>query len=140
MRGLFSAIKAFVLTVMAAACVFFVYALSNSPAFSEGTRYEFYTGTSSDTVLLSRSPLDKLFLPETKGESVRYRGDRAHEILTQFGAEILFIEEAAGVTNYYCYSSALKNGLDLNGKQVNLHVACNGEETAAGTPIIFGGF
>lgn len=140
MRRLFSAFKAFVLTALVAACVFFAYALAHAPAFTEGERYEFYTGTSSDTVLLSRSPLDKLFLAETKGESVRYHGDRAQEILQKFDAEVLFIEEAAGITNYYCYSPALKNELALNGKRVNLHVACDGRETAAGTPLIFGGF
>ncbi len=140
MRGLISIIKAFFVTAIAIGCVIFAYVLSISPVFPKGVRYEFYSGTSSDEIVLSRSPFEKLFLSGVKGESVRYRGDRAQEILSGFGAEILFVEKAAGITNYYCYSPALKNSVSLGGEVVNLHIACNGEETAAGTPLIFGGF
>lgn len=140
MRRLISTIKAFIVTAIAVLCVVFVYALALSPVFPQGERYEFYAGTSSEEIVLARSPLEKLLLSGIRGESVRYAGDRAEEILTDFGAEILFVEEAAGITNYYCYSPALKNSVSLCGELVNLHVACNGKETAAGTPLIFGGF
>lgn len=71
---------------------------------------------------------------------MRYTGDRAEELISRFRAKILFTEEAAGVVNYYCYSPLLKNTVLIGGKTVNLHIACSGSETAAGTPVIFGGF
>lgn len=140
MRRIFNVVKAFILTAVAAACVAFAYALASSPVFTGGERYEFYKGTSSGEIVLSRSPYEKLLLSGVKGESARYTGDRAKEIMERFGAEILFTEEAAGVVNYYCYSPALENAVWIGDKKVNLHVACNGTETAAGTPVIFGGF
>ena len=121
-------------------CLAFTFALLHSPVFESGERYEFYTGTSSDEIVRARSPLEKLLLTGIKGESVRYEGDRAEELISRYGAEILFTEEAAGVTNYYCYSPALKGGILLGGALVNLHVAVSGNRTAAGTPVIFGGF
>lgn len=140
MRGAFLAIKAFLLTAVAVSCVLFVYVLFTASVFPSGERHEFYKGTSSEEIVLSRSPYEKLFLSNVKGESVRYAGDRAEEMIKRFNAEILFTEEAAGVVNYYCYSPMLENNVLIGEERVNLHIACNGEETAAGTPVIFGGF
>ena len=140
MRVAFLAIKAFIVTAVAALCVFFAYSLSVSPVFAGGERYEFYRGTSSDEIVLARFPYEKLFLSGIKGESARFKGDRAEELVARFGAEILFTEEAAGVVNYYCFTPVLGDAVLLGESAVNLHIACNGEETAAGTPVIFGGF
>ena len=140
MRKLLFTIKAFFTAILVAACLIFVYALLHAPVFEQGERYEFYTGTSSDEIVLAGSSLEKLRLNGVKGESVRYQGDRAQELIERFHAEVLMIEEAAGVVNYYCYSSALDSCIQLNGKRVNLHIAVSKEATAAGTPIIFGGF
>ena len=140
MRRFLFTIKAFVTAVVVLGCLVVVYALAKSPVFERGERYEFYTGTSSDQIVLARSPLEKLTLSNIKGESVRYEGDRAQELISRFQAKILFIEEAAGVVNYYCYSPFLEGAVELRGERVNLHIATSGERTAAGTPIIFGGF
>lgn len=140
MRGTFITIKAFIVTAVVIFCALFVYALSSVSVFPNGERYEYYTGTSSGEIILSRSPLEKLLLPNIEGESVRYTGNRTEELLARFHAKILFTEEAAGVVNYYCYSSAFEKTVLIGDKAVNLHIACNGSETAAGTPIIFGGF
>ena len=140
MKQFLLTIKAFIAAAVIIGCIVFVYALVHAPVFERGERYEFYTGTSSEEVVLARSPLEKLFLKDIKGESVRYSGDRAEELIQRFHAKILFTEEAAGVTNYYCYTSLLKGGVPLGGHCVNLHIAVGHEQTAAGTPVIFGGF
>lgn len=122
-------------------CAAFVALLFFAPAFAPGERYELYTGTSSALCLETDCPLlDKLRLGGVRGESVRYTGDLAEEIAEQFRGELLFTEEACGVKNYYLYSPFLGEGILLNGRLVNLHIAVNGEQTAAGTPLIFGGF
>ena len=140
MKRVLQTIKAFIASTVVLFCALFAYALFHAPVFEKGERYEFYTGTSSGEIVLASSPFQKLLLPNVKGESVRYQGDRVEELLFRFDAEVLFIEEAAGIINYYCYSPALENAIELNGKRVNLHIALSGERTAAGTPVIFGGF
>ena len=140
MRRAFLWLKAVVVTTAVVICLAFVYALYSSPAFSKGERYEFYAGTSSDEIVCSRSPFGKLAYPKAKGECAYYTGDRVEELQNEFGAKVLFIEEAAGTINYYCYSPVFENEVALNGYTVNLHIAYNGRSTAAGTPIIFGGY
>ena len=140
MRRFLFTIKAFLVAIAVLACIVFLYILQNSPVFERGERYEFYRGTSSDEIISVDSPLVKLFLSDIKGESVRYRGDRAEELIERFRAKILFMEEAADVVNYYCYSPVLKGGVTLGEYFINLHIAVGREQTAAGTPVIFGGF
>ena len=140
MRKFLFTIKAGFIVVLTLVALFFVYALKHAPVFEKGERYEFYTGTSSEDIVLASSPFEKLFLTGIKGESVRYQGDRVEALLARFHAAVLFTEEAAGVTNYYCYSPVLQGCVRLNGERVNLHIAVSGNNTAAGTPVIFGGF
>ena len=140
MKKLLFTIKAFCFTALALGSLFIVYALLHAPVFERGERYEFYTGTSSEEIVLARSPFEKLFLSGIKGESVRYSGDRAEELIKRFRAKVLFTEEASGITNYYCYSPLLERSVVLSGEKVNLHIAVSADKTAAGTPVIFGGF
>ncbi len=121
------------------ACGAFAYALTRSPVF-DGEGYELYTGTSSAGVIVTDAPAAvKLTLP-VAGESARWEGDRAAELLERFDAKVLFCEEVCGTRNYYCSSPLLGEGVLLRGVRVNLHIAVSGSRTAAGTPIIFGGF
>ena len=121
------------------ACGAFAYALTRSPVF-DGEGYELYTGTSSAEVIVTDAPAAvKLTLP-VAGESARWEGDRAAELLERFDAKVLFCEEVCGTRNYYCSSPLLGEGVLLRGVRVNLHIAVSGSRTAAGTPVIFGGF
>lgn len=121
------------------ACGAFAYALTRSPVF-DGEGYELYTGTSSAGVIVTDAPAAvKLTLP-VAGESARWEGDRAAELLERFDAKVLFCEEVCGIRNYYCSSPLLGEGVLLRGVRVNLHIAVSGSRTAAGTPVIFGGF
>lgn len=121
------------------ACGAFAYALTRSPVF-DGEGYELYTGTSSAGVIVTDAPAAvKLTLP-VAGESARWEGDLAAELLARFEAKVLFCEEVCGIRNYYCHSPQLGESVLLNGVRVNLHIAVSGDRTAAGTPIIFGGF
>lgn len=125
--------------LLCAACAFF---LMLSPVFPQGERYELYKEASSSVPCLeTTSPvLEKLRLGKIAGESVRYEGDRVEELISMFRARLLFKEEVCGVENFYLYSPYLGEGVVLNGVHVNLHLSRDGEKTAAGTPLIFGGF
>ncbi len=140
MRKFFRGIQAMGVVALALLLAAGAALLLHAPLFLEGKNYELYLSPSSSSlVLLTDDPVrDKLFCP-VMGESVRYDGDKKDELIARFRAEILFTEEAAGVTNYYCYSPLIGGGIALNGYTVNLHIATSQEQTAAGSPIIFGG-
>ena len=119
----------------------FCYALTRAPAFAGGSGYEFSGGASSSAgIVRTDDPaLYKLF-HAAAGESVRYEGDRYEALKREFSATLLFTEQACGVINYYLYSPRLGEGVWIGGCCVNLHIAVDDDRTAAGTPLIFGGF
>ncbi len=137
MRALF---KNLALALAALVCLACVFVLRRAPLFAGGYGYELYTGDSAAPVLVTRAPLRDKLLRAVAGESVRYAGDRVQELLAEFSAQVRFLEEAGGVTNHYCYTPLLAGETWLYGQRVNLHIACSGERTAVGTPLIFGGF
>ena len=105
----------------------------------------FYLDSNSSQAL-RKTELELKDYARITGESVRFaRGEKsvdevAQEIVSKYNAEILFTEEAAGVTSYYCYTKAWTRGIVLEGKTVNLHIAVAETQCAVGTPIIFHGF
>lgn len=142
MRRILSAVKAVLIVLAAALCAVFSLLLVHSPVFERGEHYELYTkASSSSPVRAVGDPVwEKLLAGAVAGESVRYQGDRYEELVKKFHAELLFTEEASGVKNYYLYSPLLRGGVALGDRLVNLHIAVGEEQTAAGTPLIFGGF
>lgn len=142
MRKIFKTVGTFFVILCAALCAVALYAAFRSPVFGRGTAYTFYTGANSSSLAVqTQTPaLTKFLIGETAGESVRYKGDLFEELKEKFRAELLFSETVCGITNYYLYSAALGEGVLINGVCVNLHIAVNGTYTAAGTPLIFGGF
>ena len=123
-------------------CGVFLYVLLHAPVFETGETYTFYLGANSSALSVSSDTplLDKLTLSGIKGESVQYSGDKLQELKEKYRAELLFTEEACGVTNYYFYAPALRGAVAVKGRLVNLHIAVSAEKTVAGTPLIFGGF
>lgn len=142
MRRWFRAGKAVVSILCAAVCGIMLYSLLNVPLFAQGSAYTFYLGASSSSLaVVTRTPvLTKLLLGETAGESTVYEGNCYEELKERYRAELLFSEEACGTVNYYLYSPVLGGGVMLDGYLVNLHVAVSERGTAAGSPLIFGGF
>lgn len=124
-----------------AGCMVFLYLILRAPVFPEGERHVFFLGESSSAEAVeSTEPLLTELLYSPAGESVQYDGNRYEELKEKFRAKLLFREEACGVTNYYLYSPLIRGGIELYGKRVNLHIAVSAQKTAAGTPILFGGF
>lgn len=141
MRRMCSGVKVVTVMLSVLLCMLVAYALLRRPVFEGGEGYELYCGTSSAEIILPENPaLTKLFRFDVRGESVRYEGDAYETLKEKYAAELLFTEEASGVVNYYLYSKKLPKGIMLCGKEVNLHIAVGKGKTAAGTPVIFGGF
>ena len=128
------------LACLAAAGALFV--LWHAPSFAGAARYTLFLGenSSAEAIVLEGDALPLLLSSNVRGESAVFQGDRAEELLKAYRARVLFIEEAAGTVSYYCYSPLFGEGLLLNGKRVNLHIAAGRGQTAAGTPLLFGGF
>ena len=75
------------------------------------------------------------------GESARY--EKAEEAFAQtekYRAELLIVRTVQDVTDYYYYSPCLGEGVDLEGKHINLHIAVRGTSACIGSPLIFGGY
>lgn len=142
MRTFLKAVRAFLVLLLSAVCVFFFYLLYRAPVFGRGERYTLYFGgNSSAEALVTEEPLlAKLLIGKVAGESAEYRGDRYLALKQCFRARLLFCETACGVKNYYLHSPLLGEGVLLCGEEVNLHIVVSGERTAVGTPLIFGGF
>lgn len=132
----------FLFTLLVIGCALFLYALSRAPLLPQGESYTFYLGESSSARAVSASlpALEKLCLTDVKGESAVYSGDRYEELKSRYRAKLLFTETVEDVTSYYLYSPAFPTCVELNGCLVNLHIAVSEHKTAAGTPIIFGGY
>ena len=131
---------AVLLACLAAAGALFV--LRHAPSFAGAAHYTLFLGenSSAEAVVLEGDALPLLLSSNVRGESAVFQGDRAEELLRAYRARVLFIEKAAGTVSYYCYSPLFGEGLLLNGKRVNLHIAAGRGQTAAGTPLLFGGF
>ena len=141
MRKTLQATKAIITLLLAILCALFALVLCYSPVFDMGEVYEVSYGLSSSAqTKRTENPLFEKLTGAVAGESVRYSGDCYLGLKEKFGATLLFTEEACGVTNYYLYSPYLGRCVELGGERVNLHIAVSSEQTAAGTPLIFGGF
>ena len=134
---------AVVACLLTGTCVF----LMHASAFAGGkSTYYLYSASSQAEIKESLKPAELVGL---KGESAVYvfeNGEAGADaafverILDEYRAKICFVEEAAGTLSYYCYSPRLKNGVLLEGRKINLHIAVRAESIALGTPIIFGGY
>lgn len=129
-------------TLLVLGCMAFLFSVCRAPVFEKGEGYAFYFGNSSSALRVETdAPVRaKLFLGGVKGESVVYGGDRYEELKAKYHADLLFTETVGGITSYYLHSPVLGRGIALNGYDVNLQIAADGERTAAGTPLIFGGW
>lgn len=125
----------------------FVYLMHSSTFAGGESTYYLYSASSQAEI---RSTLSLADLAHLKGESAVYvgvqseTGESAEEVVKRitaaYRAEICFVEEIGGTASFYCYSGDLKDGVILNGKKVNLHIAVRADSVAVGTPIIFGGY
>lgn len=142
MRKFLRAAASALCIVLTCACAVGAYALFHTPVFRGADRYFFSAEASSSSACVSSDDpvFGKLLLGRVAGESAAYTGNRYLQLKEEFGATLLFCERACGVSNYYLYSPKLKHAVYLNGHAVNLHIAVRGDTTAAGTPLIFGGF
>ena len=111
----------------------------------QGERIFYLRSASSQGLRVTKLNLKNLL--EVEGESVRFGlsaqengEEKAQEIMQAYGAETVFIESVCGVTSYYCYTPKWGNGLVIDGRLVNLHIAISSVEAVVGTPIIFDGY
>lgn len=137
-------LKLIVSVVFAAAVCFAVKAanISRLSAFS-GERTFYLHSASSQALTKTTLSFSDLFC--VRGESVTFslpkaEKDFVQELLSDYGAELVDIESACGVTSYYAFVPTWSEGVEIEGKRINLHIAIENERCAVGTPIIFGGF
>ncbi|MBE7085132.1 MAG: hypothetical protein E7368_03660 [Clostridiales bacterium] len=77
---------------------------------------------------------ESVFLEESVDEAF------LESVLRSYDASVLWIEETDGIVSYYCYTPCFEEGVHINGRKVNLHIATDNRRVVIGSPIIFGGF
>ncbi|MBQ8309373.1 MAG: YwmB family TATA-box binding protein [Clostridia bacterium] len=108
-----------------------------------GERTFYLDSASSQALTKTTLAFSDIF--RVRGESVTFSLPKEEEIfvrevLKEYGAELLATESVCGVTSYYAYVPTWNDGVQIEEKKVNLHIAIEKERCAVGTPIIFGGF
>ena len=110
-----------------------------------GARTFYLDATSSQALRSNEITLTNFH--RIRGESVRFERlldksaeEIAMETLALYGAELLFCESACGVQSFYAFSPELFQGVCVNGRIVNLHIAVSEKGVAVGSPMIFDGF
>lgn len=114
--------------------------LSFSPfPFEQEKEYYLYSLSSQANIVNEPALLDLLFVT---GESARIKTEEINleELLSNYGANVLFTENVDGALSYYCYSPKLKSPVVLDGKSVNLHIIVKDKEVVLGSPVVFGGY
>lgn len=136
-------LKLSAITVAACALIISLAVLPERLCFKGGESYTFYCGTSSADCKVVNSDgnpsLQKLKLKNVCGESAVYQSLKIEEFIAAFNGEIVFSEQVAGLTNYYCRAD-LPYSVNIGGEEINLHICVREESVMVGTPIIFGGY
>lgn len=138
-KGIFAA-------AAAGTCALFAAAVSAFPL--ENADYYLYSPSSQAQM---KKNLTLAELPYLQGQSGVYTLEEegleglsaeqiAKKIEKEFGAKLLFTEEACGAVCFYCYSPRIPQSVQLYGQRVNLHIAVRQETVAVGMPLIFGGY
>lgn len=110
----------------------------------EGKRAFYLYSASSQAKIVENLRFEHLF--SIKGESVRFavtkyeRETVAENVLKKYGAQLVFVEQTGETVCYYGITPRFGQGVLVNGKSVNVHVAVSQTECIVGYPIIFGGF
>ena len=122
--------------------ILFLFPILSTSKFSdlEGRRTFFLDSASSQG--LRKEKISFLDIFRVKGECARFSTSQhsAKELLLRYQAKVLFVEEVADKSSYYCYTEKWSGGIFINGYKVNLHIAVGEEETVIGFPIIFDGY
>ena len=107
--------------------------------FEREKEYYLYSFSSQANIVNAPTPFDLLFVT---GESVRLEteGINLEELLSNYGAKVIFTENMDDSVSYYCYSPKLKSPVVLDGKSVNLHIIVKDKEVVLGSPVVFGGY
>ncbi|MBQ7924643.1 MAG: YwmB family TATA-box binding protein [Clostridia bacterium] len=131
------------LAAILAVAVFALVRVGSVSKFATYAGIRTYYLDSASSQGLQKQTLSGLEFLRVKGESV-YVADAdetfAQEILREYGATVLWTETVSDVTSYYCYTPIWQDGVCINGKTVNLHIAVGETYCVIGSPIIFGGY
>ena len=130
--------------LISVATVFGIYACSQQPLFyGYANTFEISTlSYSSNASFYTVEEREYRFTFNRTGESCEIftLGRNVQEILSDFSAKTVFIEETAEQTSYYAYSDKIQYLKIINGKKVNLHISVSSEKIKMGSPVIFGSF
>ena len=113
-----------------------------TPVFNKKSEeITFYYGSNS-SLSTEKAASGSAFSFNAYGECYKTGKDGASvsEILSEFGATLVFNERIEEGESFYAYSPRIRYLKVISGKRVNLHVFVGKTQITVGTPIIFGSF
>ena len=119
-------------------CLFF---LSSRTIFPNGEKREIYLSDNSSSCRILFLKNEAICFSKV-GESVTITCEEISplEILDNFNAELVKIEETEEGISYYAFSKEIKYCRKLFGRKVNLHIFAKEGEIKIGSPIIYGSY
>lgn len=124
--------------------IFLSVGFNDKPIFRNySNEYEVYLNSASSTAQIKKVGIsDFYFIKNLKGESAYINKNEFDllSFLTEFNAEILFLETTEQGVSYYAFSPKIKYQTTLNNQCVNLHVHISEQVVKVGAPLIFGSF
>ncbi|MDD7351190.1 MAG: YwmB family TATA-box binding protein [Clostridia bacterium] len=79
---------------------------------------------------------------EVLGFAVRYDLGKVSEnqLLSSLKAQVVKVERVGDITLYYAYSHRMSNGVNVDGKKVNVQIAVTDSAITLGSPLIMGSY
>lgn len=123
--------------------VLFISYSNEKPLFSNySNTFEVYTqNASSNAVIVNATKNSYPLISSKVGESCKISGKfDLTKFLSEMGASTVFTEQTEQGVSYYAYSSRIRYGALIKGREINLHVFIGNSGITVGSPLIFGSF
>ena len=136
-------IKKLFIIIISITYLFSLKVVNVQPLFSSyADHFEIYLSASSSGKIIMTDKISYVMLNGIKGESVSI--DKLNfdvqEFLSDFGAEVILVENIDGGKSFYARTHKIKKVKEVKGEKINLHIFVGKERVVVGSPIIYGSF
>ena len=136
-------IKKLLVIIISITYLFSLKAVNVQPLFSSyADNFEIYLGASSSGSIIMADKISYSMFNGIKGESasINKLNFDLQEFLSDFGAEVILVENIDDGISFYARTDKIKNVKEVKGKKINLHIFVGKERVVVGSPIIYGSF
>lgn len=135
LKKLFSILSSCIIT-------FFCFLGLKMPVFNKyADNFIMYTLDSNNKFVSTKVDIfTYLISSDVIGEGIILPKEKQTELIKDFNAQLILVENINQGTNYYYYSPKIRKSVRVQSKTVNLHIFISENTMMAGSPIIFGSY